>query len=156
MQKQLLGACIAGALTFALAAPTQAQIYKWVDENGVVHYADQPQSDDAVRSDIESGRTDTDAARENLRASVALNQEQNSRILAPPTDEFSDLDPEQAEEMRELRRQSCDAARRKLTEFTEARRLFKLAEDGSKIYLNEEDTLAARAEAQAAVTEFCQ
>jgi hypothetical protein len=156
MNRTLLSACAAGLMALGFAASAEAQIYKWVDEDGVVHYADQPQSDEAVRSDIRSGRTDANAARENLRAALELNDEQNARILAPPTDEFSDLDPEEAEKMRELRQQSCDAARRKLKEFTEARRLFKLAEDGSKIYLDEEGTLAARAEAQAAVTEFCQ
>ncbi|MEL7022770.1 MAG: DUF4124 domain-containing protein [Pseudomonadota bacterium] len=157
MFNKIVGICAAaGLLAFGLANNAQAQIYKWVDENGVVHYADQPQSDDAVQSEIRSARTDTAAAKERLRASLQQNNEQNERLLAGPTDEFSELDPAEAERMRELRRQSCEAARNKLKSFTEARRLYTLAEDGSKVYLDEEGTLAARAEAQAAVTEFCE
>ena len=148
----IAGACLA----LHLSAPSaQAQIYKWVDEDGVVHYADQPQGRDAVRSDIESGRTDTTAARENLAAAITLNEEQNNRLLAPPTDEFSDLDAEQAEELRRLRRESCAAARRKLADFAQARRLYTLDENGAKVYLDEDQTIEARAEAQAAVSEFC-
>ena len=160
MYNQLLGKlvtiAVCGSLALAMTSDANAQIYKWVAEDGVVHYADQPQSDDAVQSEIRTARTDDAAARDRLRASLELNNEQNERLLAGPTDEFSELDPAEAERMRELRRQSCDAARSKLKSFTEARRLYTLAEDGSKVYLDEEGTLAARAEAQAAVTEFCE
>ncbi|MEM6819872.1 MAG: DUF4124 domain-containing protein [Pseudomonadota bacterium] len=156
MLRVLLIAGIAGFAAASLTQDAAAQIYKWVDEDGVVHYADQPQSKDAVRSDIETERTDTEAARRNLRASLELNDELNARLLAEPTDEFDDMSPEEAERMRELRQQSCEAARTKLREFTAARRLFTLAEDGSKVYLDEDQTLEARAEAQAAVSEFCE
>ena len=43
-----------------------------------------------------------------------------------------------------------------MNEFAQARRLYKLADDGSKIYLEEDEILAARAEVQSAITEHCQ
>lgn len=142
----------ASALAFASAS---AEIYTWVDENGVVHYADQPQHKDAKRSEIDSARTDDGDAQRRLESAVALNAAQRKAF----NDARSEPDPNdlvaQAERTVELRRQSCEAARAKLQQFAQARRLFTLDEEGAKVYLNEDQTLAARAEVQAAVSEHC-
>ncbi|MEO0615050.1 MAG: DUF4124 domain-containing protein [Pseudomonadota bacterium] len=142
----------ASALAFASAS---AEIYTWVDENGVVHYADQPQHKDAQRSEIDSDRTDAGDAQRRLESAVALNTAQREAF----NEARSETDPNdlvaQAERTVELRRQSCEAARSKLQQFAQARRLYTLDEEGAKVYLDEDQTLAARAEVQAAVSEHC-
>ncbi|MEL6948748.1 MAG: DUF4124 domain-containing protein [Pseudomonadota bacterium] len=142
----------ASALVFAQAS---AEIYTWVDENGVVHYADQPQHKDAKRSEIDSERTDDGDAQRRLDSAVALSAAQRQAF----NDARSEPDPNdlvaQAERTVELRRQSCEAARSKLQQFAQARRLYTLDEEGAKVYLDEDQTLAARAEVQAAVSEHC-
>lgn len=40
--KRAISLCLAGALVLAQAAPSAAQIYKWVDEAGTVHFSDSP------------------------------------------------------------------------------------------------------------------
>ena len=79
-------------------------------------------------------------------------EENNQRSLEESRDAL-----ERAVEERtvELRRQSCEAARSKLQQFAQARSLFTLDEEGAKVYLDEDQTLAARAEVQAAVSEHC-
>lgn len=143
---------LAAAATSASIA--SAEIYKWVDENGVVHYADQPQHRNAERSEIDSRRTDDSAARERLQASLAQSAAQRERFRENREPAEPDL-VEQAKRTVELRRQSCVAAREKLTQFTQARRLYTLDEDGAKVYLNEEETNQARADVEAAVKEHC-
>ena len=148
-------ALLAIAASAIFCTSVQAQIYKWVDEDGVVHYADQPQHKDAEPSQIESSRTNRAAARDSLAAALNLRNEQSERFQESRNPTEPEVSPEEAERMAELRRESCDAARRKMTQFTQARRLYKLASDGAKAYLTEEETLEARAEVQAAITEFC-
>ena len=142
------------ASVFACAA-VSAEIYTWVDENGVVHYADQPQHKDAERTDIDSSRTNDADAERRLQSAVALNAAQRERF----NESRNEPDPNdlvaRAERTMELRRQSCEAARAKLRQFAEARRLYTLDERGAKVYLDEDQTLAARAEVQAAVREHC-
>ena len=147
-----IAALAASALAFAAA---NAEIYTWVDEDGVVHYADQPQHKDARPSDIESARTDDAGVQRRLAETVALNDAQREAFReAREEPDPNDL-VEQAKRTVELRRQSCEAARRKLQEFTGARRLYALDEDGGKIYLDEEQTQAARDEVNAKVREYC-
>lgn len=145
------------AMTALLVAQSAAaQIYKWVDEDGVVHYADQPLQQDAEQSSIASNRTDREAARDALAAAEALRNEQSQafyqrRAGQDPDQQAPELTPEQIE----YHRKSCDAARRKMNEFAQARRLYKLDENGAKAYLSEEEILAARADVQSAITEHC-
>ena len=147
-----IAARAASALAFAAA---NAEIYTWVDEDGVVHYADQPQHEDARESDIESGRTDDAGVQRRLAETVALNQAQRDAFReAREAPDPNDL-VEQAKRTVELRRQSCEAARQKLKDFTGARRLYTLDEEGAKVYLDEDQTLAAREEVNDKVREYC-
>lgn len=143
------------ALLAGFSTSAHAQIYKWVDEDGVVHYADQPQSDKAVATDIKSARTNQSQAAANLSASIALNQQQTERFYANRNGEEipEDVEPDETDEL--VRKASCAAARKKMGQFTQARRLYKLDEDGAKAYLSEDETLAARADVQAKIAEFC-
>ena len=147
-----IAALAASALAFASAS---AEIYTWVDEDGVVHYADQPQHREAKPTDIESARTDDADVQRRLAAAVELNESQRQRFNASRNAPDPDDLVEQAKRTVELRQESCEAARRKLAQFTQARRLYTLDEEGAKVYLDEDQTLAARAEVQDAVNEFC-
>ncbi|MEO0574666.1 MAG: DUF4124 domain-containing protein [Pseudomonadota bacterium] len=139
----------------AFSASADAQIYKWVDDDGVVHYADQPQSDKAVATDIKTERTNQSRAAANLSASIALNEQQTQQFYANRNGEETPADeaPDETEEL--VRKASCAAARKKMNQFTQARRLYKLDGDGAKAYLTEDETLAARADVQAKIAEFC-
>ena len=147
-----IAALAVSALAFATAS---AEIYPWVDEDGVVHYADQPQHSAAKRTDIETARTNEADVQRRLAAAVELNESQRQKFNearnAPDPDDLV----EQAKRTVELRQESCEAARRKLEQFAQARRLYTLDDEGAKVYLDEDQTLAARAEVQAKVTEFC-
>lgn len=142
----------ASALAFAAA---NAEIYTWVDEDGVVHYADQPQHQDAQQSAIESDRTDDAGVERRLAETVALNEAQRERFRERREGPDPDDLVEQAKRTVELRRQSCEAAREKLKQFTGARRLYTLDENGAKVYLDEEKTMAARQEVNDKVREYC-
>ena len=155
MTAKMLRLTIALSLAAFFSSAAEAQIYKWVDEDGVVHYADQPQHKDAKPSEIKTARTDREAARENLANSIAQDREQTNRFYEARDPNPDEVDPAEAARVAEFRRQSCEAARKKMNNFAQARRLYTLDEDGAKVYLDEDQTLSARAEVQAAITEYC-
>ncbi|MFK8052498.1 MAG: DUF4124 domain-containing protein [Woeseiaceae bacterium] len=147
--------CILGFLiaVLLLSNAAEAQIYKWVDKDGVVHYSDQPGDDNAVvSSDIESKRTDTAAASEKLAAAQKLRDEQSQAFYARRTGAD---EPKMSPEEAEFHRKSCDAARKKMNQFAQARRLYKVLDNGEKAYLTDEEILDARAEVQRAIGEHC-
>ncbi|MEM8547996.1 MAG: DUF4124 domain-containing protein [Pseudomonadota bacterium] len=149
------GAALALLLGF-VSAPLSAQIYTWVDEDGVVHYADQPRSDNAETSNIKSKRTDNAAAQRALAAAVKLKEEQTKRFY-DKRNGTEVQDPERSEEqIAEFNRRNCEAARSKQSEFAEARRFYKLDENGAKAYLTEEEIAAALADVEAAITQYCE
>lgn len=139
-----------------VSAPLSAQIYTWVDEEGVVHYSDQPRSDKAETSNIKSKRTDNAAAQRALAAALELKEEQTKRFY-DKRNGTEGQEPERSEEqIAEFNRRNCEAARSKQGEFAEARRFYKLDENGAKAYLTEEEIAAALADVEAAIAQYCE
>ncbi|MEM9172647.1 MAG: DUF4124 domain-containing protein [Pseudomonadota bacterium] len=138
---------------WCIAAPASAQIYKWVDEDGVVHYSDQPRAKDAVQSEIESKPTDKQAAASALAAAVQLNEEQTERFYEQR--DGAEEDSPEAQAAR-LRKQACDQAKLKQNEYAIARRLYKITETGEKAYLDDAEIDAARIKAQELVDKYCE
>ncbi|MEN7343287.1 MAG: DUF4124 domain-containing protein [Pseudomonadota bacterium] len=150
--RQLIGLVILTAIWAGQSA--EAQIYKWVDENGVVHYSDQPLQEDAKQSDIQTSRTDKAAAEAALAAANQLRQEQSQAFYRRRAGE-DDPQNQLTDEQKAVKEKSCIAARKKLNEFAQARRLYKVLPDGQKAYLTEAEILEARAEVQAAIQDNC-
>tara|TARA_Y100000588_G_scaffold339903_1_gene382910 strand:+ start:1044 stop:1355 length:312 start_codon:yes stop_codon:yes gene_type:complete len=49
----------AALLTVLLSAIVHAAIYKWTDENGMVHYSDRLPAEDAEQLDVDTGASGT-------------------------------------------------------------------------------------------------
>jgi hypothetical protein len=102
-------------LPWSLAA---AQVYKWVDDNGRVHYGDRPRGEDAVPVEIHQG-PDPDPA-------MTKRRQKRQRLL------------EIFNEDRQERRRQQEAARRKQREYDrrcdEARRSLEATLNASYLY----------------------
>lgn len=140
-------------LIFAIAGAADAgQIYKWTDADGNVHYGDKPVGEQAEQLAIRSSRTDPSRieamakAREEARA-VATAEELAAADDGPSQEELQ-------AEARE-RQQKCAMYRQRLEKFVTSRRLYREDENGERIYLDEEQTQAARERVQNRVEEFC-
>lgn len=150
--KPALGLLLAGLL---MANTAHGQIYKWVDDDGVAHYSDQPLKEGAVRSEIQSSRTDDAGAADRLAAAQKLRDDQSQAFYARRNGDQQGTAPELTPEQKEFHRKSCEAARNKMNEFAQARRLYKITDTGEKAYLTEDEILAARTEVQRAIGEHC-
>jgi Domain of unknown function (DUF4124) len=154
MKRQKSTACALALAAIAAAAPgavAAGDIYKWTDENGVVHFGDRPSGDDSetvIALSTESGSPAP--APEPVRTASAVPAATAAAAPAPagPTEEELRAEAEK-------RAEKCALYKERLQKFVTSRRLYRQDENGERVYLNEEETLAARAKVQEQVLEYC-
>lgn len=121
------------------------EIYRSVDENGVVVYSDRPSAD---------------AEPITVVASVT----RTVRPAAPAQEDTADEDepifaevPREAtpEELAAERAQNCEIAQQRFTAYSQSQRLFRTDADGERIYLTDAEIDEARSTAEADVAAWC-
>jgi hypothetical protein len=136
-----------------------SDIYKWTDAAGNVHYGDRPSEDIAAeRLDIKSRPTD----RTQLAAAAPSRSDfrRQAPLVAPGADDNAapkkaEPSPEELRAKAQERAAKCDQYKERLQTFVQSRRLYRQDENGERVYLNDEETLAARAKTQEKVEEYC-
>ncbi len=140
------------ALGLALAAPLQAaEIYKWVDEEGVTHYSQQPPpSGDADRVGVDTP-PDEEIAREREE------MEETGERLEAQREQRREAEQQAQENAaeRERRQQRCADLRASLQKLTENRRLLVPDEEGNVRRLSEEERQQRVAERRRQIDEQC-
>ena len=147
--KLLLALAIATLLPVAPA--TQASnVYRCVTESGAVKYADRPCTDgETEKLDIENRPTD----REALQASA---EQRRERIETLDAEEKAEQEAK-AQQREEAREQAtlCKAARERLERLLTSRRV-TVTDEGEQRYLESEEIIQRRQDAQDQVNEFCE
>lgn len=147
----------AGVLALFLAtgiAGAQDAVYKWVDDNGVPHYSDQPPMGTSVEAmDIRVRRTDRGALQARSRDREILDEAAGIREQQE-AGEAADAEAERQRVLAE-RRAGCEGAKERASKYANARRLYKPGPDGERLYLSDEEIDAERASALRAVDEWC-
>jgi hypothetical protein len=152
-QKSITCALFLACLAMVAGAGAAGEIYKWTDAEGNVHFGDRPSgSATEERLAINSSPTDPDRVRAIVQARNDARSERDelkaAAAEAAPT----------AEELRAAeveRKEKCNTYKERLQKFVTSRRLYREDESGERVYLDEEETLAARARVQEQVLEYC-
>lgn len=143
-------------LLFILLTPLSlhAGVYKWVDDNGKVHYGDQPQSSHPgvelnidVTSPVSRGSGEDQLSRE----------EKRERLLQSMEEDRLDKQ-EQREKQKALRaqnRQKCNRYRDRMRHYQRANALYKLDQDGNRVYITDTDRAKATKKLQAQIDRYC-
>ena len=129
-------------------------IYKWTDENGSVHYVDRPSGDASEeRMFISSKATNPNKVQARVQSrheNYATAQEEKTE--AAKTARIAEEDQlAQAK----VNAQKCNTYKARLQKFVTSRRLYKQDENGERVYLDEEQTQAARERVENQVQEYC-
>ncbi len=125
-------------------------IYKWTDEDGNVHFSDRP-TEGAEHLAISSQPTDPARIQAEAQARVdarTLKAEEAANAPQGPT-----LDELRAD-ARE-RQDKCNVYRERQVQFTQNRRIYRLDEDGERVYYDEDEMQVARDGVADKVKEFC-
>ncbi len=146
-------ACLMMFVVSASGITLANDIYKWTDEDGNVHYGDRPTGDSSEeRLAISSKPTDTAMVQARVESryerDVATKEEVAAAAGQGPSEE--DL-LAQARDKAE----KCETYKARLQKFVQSRRLYKQDENGERVYLDEEQTQAARERVENQVQEYC-
>ncbi len=146
---------IAVALMLAVAAAGPAaagDIFKWTDEDGNVHFGDVPVSAESEKVAIQSRPTNPARVQAVVQsradAAAKAAEEQAAAIPAGPS-------PGELQAQADARAEKCSKYRAQLQKFITSRRLYRQDENGERVYLDEEETQAARERAENQVQDNC-
>ncbi|MDH3586654.1 MAG: DUF4124 domain-containing protein [Gammaproteobacteria bacterium] len=140
----------AAALTTSALA---GEIYKYVDEDGNVHYVDRPTGESGEeRLGISYSGTSTAA----VSAQVKRRQNYMEALDEARSETESRREAEaQARAEMEARAAKCQESRSRLESYLQAHRLYRQDESGERDYLDDEQILEARRKAEEAIQEHC-
>lgn len=141
---------IFATLLLVLSTSALAEIYKWVDTGGHIHYSDKPPATQAEKLKIASRPTDPEriAAMDQQRTQA---DEERQVIVAADADRAR-VEAEQAQR----RADNCDRARKALASLVSATRVYEPLEDGGRRYLEQDEVDQRLAAARADVDKWCQ
>ena len=153
MNRLRLPMTVACAALLASGLAMGGEIYKWVDENGNVHYEDRPSTEANVERVAEVRSRNTDDA------AVAARIEEQRKARAAARQVAAEAPPEMSkEELRaeqQARHEKCQSYRAQLQTFLSARRIYEEDEAGERNYLEEDDIMAARSKVEEKIQEYC-
>ena len=149
-RKILVLVLAAAALTTSAFA---GEIYKYVDDDGNVHYLDRPSGESGEeRLDVTYSGTSSEA----VTARVQKRRDYMSALDEARADAKTQREAEaQARAEMEQRAAKCQEHRDRLESYLQSRRLFRENEAGEREYLDEEQTMEARRKVEEAIQETC-
>ena len=150
--RRLILSCAVAAMVFAGGAMA-SEIYKWVDEDGNVHYEDRPSgAASEERLAMTFSRTSNSAVNERVKARL---DRQATREEARATAAAAEKEAANNAQAAAEQQQACERARTRLESYLQSRRLYRTDENGERVYLDDAQRQEARRKAEEQITEFC-
>jgi hypothetical protein len=138
-----------GALVFTASA--QAELYKWTDGQGKVHYTDQPPT---VNAETVKGPA-AGQAETTSQATQSLNDQDQAYKKRRKDAEEARAKAEKEAEQARIQRENCDKARKNLSTLQNTPRTYTTNSAGQRTYMDEAARNAALATSQKAISDFC-
>lgn len=136
---------------FMLVSSAQARVYKWVDENGKVHYGDKPASNKAdevkIRKHSYTGSSDQPASRAELQ----------KRFLRARQDERNEKNKAKAKakQKRAEKKVKCAKAKKEANRYRDASSIYVKGKDGERNHLSFKEREAYEKSLAADVKKWC-
>jgi hypothetical protein len=142
-------------LLAVLSGSVYAAPSKWVDEQGKVHYSDQPPKHDAKVEQLHFKDTGGTPPADNPygRKSTREMEEDFQRGKAARANEAKK--EEQNRAVAEAKQANCTGARNNLRAMQQSARMFKMDENGERVYMDDSQRQQQLEAAQRAVSEYC-
>jgi len=129
------------------------EIYKWVDEQGNVHYEDRPSgAATEQRLAVNSRRTESSAVQERIDSRLEAKAVRQDKKAAAAEEKAAAA----AEEAKAVEKQKrCDTYRARLETYIQSRRLYREDKDGERVYLDDDQRLDAQQQVEDQIAENC-
>ncbi len=143
-----------GALLFFLGLPiAQAEIYKWVDDNGQIHYSEKPPEKKRAATEI---RIRTYAPQAPLVSPEQRKQQRDNllRAFAEERELRNDAKAKKEQKMAQNQK-NCLHARDRLKNYERATSLYDLDEKGERVYLSDAQRSSAETNLKNQISKWC-
>jgi len=138
-----------GALAFTGHA--HAELYKWTDGQGKVHYSDQPPTVSAQTIKVpQPGQTEA-----TTQAAQSLNDQDQAYQKRREEAEQARVKSEKEAEQARIQRENCVKARNNLSTLQNTPRVYTTNAAGQRTYMDDAARANALANTQKAVSDFC-
>lgn len=137
-------------LLLLVAGAAPAEVYRWVDEQGVVHFEDRPQLPDAGggRSYAPPAASVDDPQQRMEKTRKLLNAYQAERQQA--REQKQQRQQEQAKRTRQ-----CGIARDRLRQYQQYGAIYRLDDAGKRVYLSEQERAALIQRSRDDIARWC-
>lgn len=135
-----------------VAFPASAEIYKWVDGQGRVHYGDRPEGESSTQ------QIEVDEAPSAPPSSDSMSREEKRRRLLETMQEDRDEKAErraQKKAERERDHRNCIQYRDRKRQLESASRLYSLDRDGNRVFISNEERDRTMRDLQARINKYC-
>ncbi len=142
------------AVMIALSGGVHAdEIYKWIDENGNVHYEDRPSNmatEEVLK--LSYNRTNSGAVQDRVQT-----RRDNDEARRQAREETTNAKQTAADERAaaEEKQTKCQNYRKQMQTMLEARRLYREDAKGERVYLDDAARAAARDKTENLITDHC-
>ena len=153
MNRLRLPTTIAFAALLASGLAMGGEIYKWVDENGNVHYEDRPIGQGDIERVVEIRSRNTDSAAVTARVNEQRKERAAARQVESEAPEGMSKEELRAEQ--QARHQKCQSYREQLQAFLTAPRMYEQDEAGERNYLDEDQIMERRSKVEDKIQEYC-
>ena len=153
MKKYRLPVAIAFAALMASGLAAAGEIYKWVDEDGNVHYEDRPLGSSGVEHMNNIRSKNTDAA--TVQARVDADRQARATKAQVESEAPPEMSKEEIRAEQQARIEKCQMYRDRLQEFLRSTRLYEEDDAGERNYISDEQVMTARAKVEDQIQEYC-
>ena len=127
-------------------------IYKWTDEDGNVHYEDRPVGEQVEIVNMISSSTDNDTVQASIEARHDREAVRSEARSKRAEDEQAAAEAKAEAAQRNVK---CQESRTRMQTYLQSRRLYQQDDAGERVYLDEDQTMQARADAQEMIQKYC-
>ena len=144
------------SLCWSLAA--HAEVYKWVDKDGNVHFTDQKPEADKNAEIVDTGAT---VLSDSQAQAAGQRDELLRRAASTAQDARAEIEEQRSEQsvkdkkLREKRAENCAIARKNLANSEPYQRMYTTDEEGNRTYLDDNEQLAKAEASRKAIAENC-
>jgi len=132
-----------------------AEVYKWIDEDGQVHYGHKTENKNAKKIEIKNRYIDSGNSTAPLSAEERVNKQKRFLNALEADNKSLAEEKRKKEEQAELKMSRCNASRDQLKRYENSGALYDLDEKGNRILLNKKQYEQAMQQARARVQKWC-
>lgn len=147
--KRLVSIIISTSFCLFIQSAPNAGVYKWVDEDGQVHYGEKPGNTGAEEITIRTNETTTPRQINKDEEEIAESDKKNKKQQAEAAE------PEEPKISKKEKRRLCNEAKSDLAAINSRGRLREIDEKGNYTYLTEQQRQQRISAAKKKQREFC-